>query len=48
MDLFKKMKIPVYRTDESGTIVMVTDGENYSFNKDKGTYKCGSEYNKGD
>ncbi len=48
MELFKKMKIPVYRTDESGTIVMVTDGENYSFNKKKGTYKSGSEYNKGD
>ena len=48
MDLFKKKKIPVYRTDESGTIVMVTDGEKYAFNKAKGTYKSGAEYNKGD
>ena len=44
IDCFKKMKIPVYRTDEAGDIVMVTDGTTYSFNKPKGTYTSGAEY----
>lgn len=44
IELYEEMKIPVYRTDEVGDIVMVTDGTNYSFNKPKGTYTSGAEY----
>lgn len=44
IELYEDMKIPVYRTDEVGDIVMVTDGTNYSFNKPKGTYISGAEY----
>lgn len=47
MDLFKEMKLTVYRTDESGNIVMTTDGTTYSFNVDPGTYTSGEEYKKG-
>jgi competence protein ComEC len=34
----KDMGIKVYRTDESGTIVAVSDGKNISFNKKPGSY----------
>lgn len=44
LKLYKKMGIPVYRTDESGDIVMTTNGTEYSFNKKKGTYISGAEY----
>jgi len=44
IELYKKMNIPVYRTDELGTIVMTTDGTKYSFNKEQGTYTSGEEY----
>ena len=44
MELYKEMGIPVYRTDESGDIVMTTDGTTYSFDKDPGTYTSGAEY----
>ena len=47
MDLFEKMNITIYRTDESGNIVMTTDGSTYSFNVDPGTYTSGEEYKKG-
>lgn len=47
INLFKRMNIPVYRTDESGNIVMTTDGTTYSFNVDPGTYTSGEEYKKG-
>lgn len=47
MDLFEKMNLTVYRTDESGNIVMTTDGTTYSFNVDPGTYTSGEEYKKG-
>ena len=46
-ELYKNMNIPVYRTDESGNIVMTTDGQNYSFNVEPGTYTSGEEYKKG-
>lgn len=42
--MFKQMNIPVYRTDESGDIVMTTDGTEYSFDKEPGTYTSGKEY----
>ena len=47
VDLYKEMEIPVYRTDESGNIVMTTDGKDYSFNVEPGTYTSGEEYKKG-
>lgn len=47
MDLYKEMELPVYRTDESGNIVMTTDGKDYSFNVEPGTYTSGEEYKKG-
>lgn len=46
MQLYKKMGITVYRTDESGDIIMTTDGETYTFNKKPGTYTSGAEYKK--
>lgn len=33
--------IPVYRTDESGTIVLNSDGNNISFNVEEGSYNYG-------
>ena len=47
MELYKEMNIPVYRTDESGNIIMTTDGQKYSFNVEAGTYTSGEEYKKG-
>jgi len=44
IEMYEKMNITVYRTDEAGTIVMTTDGTNYSFDKEPGTYTSGSEY----
>ena len=47
LDLYKDMGLPVYRTDESGNIVMTTDGTTYSFNVEPGTYTSGAEYKEG-
>ena len=47
IELFKELNIPVYRTDESGNIVMTTDGETYSFSVEPGTYTSGEEYRDG-
>ena len=47
VDLYQEMEIPVFRTDESGNIVMTTDGKEYSFNVEPGTYTSGEEYKKG-
>lgn len=44
LELYKEMNIPIYRTDESGSIIMTTDGTKYSFNKAAGTYTSGAEY----
>ncbi|MCD3245349.1 MBL fold metallo-hydrolase [Clostridium botulinum C] len=38
MDRLKAKNIPVYRTDESGTIVATSDGKNVSFNTSAGSY----------
>ena len=38
MDKLKNSGIPVYRTDESGTIICTSDGKNISFNCNKGSY----------
>lgn len=44
LESYQEMNIPVYRTDESGDIVMTTDGTTYSFDKEAGTYTSGKEY----
>ena len=41
MKRLEKRKIPVYRTDEEGTIIMITDGENIIFSQKPGDYKSG-------
>ncbi len=43
MELLKKREIKVYRTDESGSIIMKTDGKNIEFDKAVGDYLAGSE-----
>lgn len=45
VDLYEELGIIVYRTDESGNIVMTTDGTTYSFDVQPGTYTSGAEYN---
>lgn len=47
IELFEELKIPVYRTDESGTIKVMTDGENVTTDKEPGTYISGEEKNQG-
>jgi beta-lactamase superfamily II metal-dependent hydrolase len=39
MEKLKAKKIKVYRTDENGTVVAESDGENITFNKEPGSYK---------
>lgn len=41
MNKLKTAKIPVYRTDENGTIVCTSDGENIKFNVKPGSYNYG-------
>lgn len=48
IERYEDMQIPVYRTDESGDIIMTTDGREYSFDKKPGTYTSGAEYKKED
>lgn len=43
MNLLKKKEIPVYRTDESGIIKMVTNGKEIKFDKAPGDYLAGDE-----
>lgn len=43
MKLLKKRDIPVYRTDESGTIICTSDGQNVVFDKEQGSYKHGKK-----
>ena len=38
MDKLKRLGVTVYRTDESGTIIAISDGNNITFNKNPGTY----------
>ncbi|QSZ27100.1 MBL fold metallo-hydrolase [Aceticella autotrophica] len=44
MGKLKNAGITVYRTDECGTIVAVSDGNNINFNVNPGDYKYGSQY----
>ena len=39
MERLKKNNVTVYRTDESGTITLTSDGKNISFDKEPGSYK---------
>lgn len=43
MERLEKMGITVYRTDESGNIIMSTDGKNITFNVEPGDYLSGDE-----
>lgn len=43
MKRFKSMGTEVYRTDEVGDIVMITNGKNIQFDKEKGSYLSGPE-----
>lgn len=43
MNLLKKYEVQVYRTDESGTIIMKTNGKEIEFNNSPGDYLSGSE-----
>jgi competence protein ComEC len=43
MNLLKKYEIKVYRTDETSSIIMTTDGTEINFNKTEGDYLSGSE-----
>lgn len=43
MERLENMEITVYRTDESGTIIMSTDGNNITFNVEEGDYLSGDE-----
>lgn len=41
VDKLKGRNIPLYRTDENGTIICTSDGKNVSFNCNPGDYKSG-------
>jgi competence protein ComEC len=41
MDKLKNKNIPVYRTDELGTIIATSNGKNITFNTKPGSYKVG-------
>ena len=43
VDKLKAKGIPVYRTDESGTIIATSDGKNISFDKKPGSYTRGTK-----
>lgn len=43
MEMFEKRKIKVYRTDQSGTIIMTTNGTTINFDKEQGNYLSGDE-----
>lgn len=45
IELFEELGIPVYRTDESGTISVVTDGKTVTTDKEPGSYISGEEKN---
>jgi len=46
MTLLKSKKIPVYRTDQTGTIVATSNGKTISFDKKAGNYNIGSTIKK--
>lgn len=45
MDRLKSSKVKVFRTDECGTIVALSDGKNITFNAKTGDYKYGEAVN---
>lgn len=46
IEMFEELKLPVYRTDESGTISVITDGESVTTDKEPGSYISGEEKNR--
>lgn len=44
MDYFKQLGIPVYRTDEQGTIIATLTNSGITINKQPGSYNPGSSY----
>ena len=43
IELFKELDIPVYRTDEQGTVAIETNGEKIAISKNPGSYSSGEE-----
>lgn len=43
VSLMEELKLPLYRTDENGTIIMTSDGEKIEFDKSPGSYENGEE-----
>ena len=43
MERLEKKGIIVYRTDETGNIIMSTDGKNVTFNVEPGDYLAGED-----
>lgn len=43
MEMFERKQIKVYRTDQSGTIIMTTNGTTIKFDKEPGNYLAGYE-----
>ena len=43
MEMFERKQIKVYRTDQSGTIIMTTNGTTINFDKEPGNYLAGDE-----
>ena len=43
MDRFKNLGIPVYRTDEQGTIIVTLSEDGVSVNKQPGSYQAGKQ-----
>lgn len=43
MNRFKNLGIPVYRTDEQGTIIVTLSEEGVSVNKEPGSYQAGNQ-----
>jgi competence protein ComEC len=45
MDRLQEKGIPVYRTDENGTIVVTSDGNTITFDTNPGSYSVGKPKN---
>ena len=45
IEMFEELKLPVYRTDEVGTISVITDGKTVTTDKEPGSYISGEEKN---
>ena len=43
VELFKELNIPVYRTDEQGTVLVTTDGKEFTTDNEPASYSSGKE-----